>query len=175
MTAPVGEVTTPTTRGRNGGLRLRAASNSPSSASFLRRASSSAIKAPMPGELERFDHDLVSGFAGEGGQPSGRDDLEPLLGLEPHPLEGGAPDDGVEPRARVLEAEIGVARGMGSAIAGNLAPDAHKAEPVLDRALERVRQFADGDLGRVGAARVRVCHRRTMPDPAARGHNAPRA
>ena len=48
MTAPVGEVTTPTILGRNGALRLRATSNSPSSASFLRRASSSAISAPIP-------------------------------------------------------------------------------------------------------------------------------
>ena len=48
MTAPVGEVTTPTTLGRNGILRLRAWSNRPSSASFLRRASSSAISAPIP-------------------------------------------------------------------------------------------------------------------------------
>ena len=48
MTAPVGDVTTPTTFGRNGTLRLRALSNSPSSASFLRRASSSAISAPTP-------------------------------------------------------------------------------------------------------------------------------
>ena len=48
ITAPVGDVTTPTTLGRNGAFRLRAASNRPSEASALRRASSSAIKAPTP-------------------------------------------------------------------------------------------------------------------------------
>ena len=48
MTAPVGEVTTPTTSGRTGRGRLRAASNSPSAASALRRSSSSAMSAPMP-------------------------------------------------------------------------------------------------------------------------------
>ncbi len=48
MTAPVGEVTTPTTFGMNGILRFRAASNRPSSASFFRRASKSAISAPRP-------------------------------------------------------------------------------------------------------------------------------
>ena len=42
---------------------------------------------------------------------------------------------------------------MASAEAGNLAPHPHVAEPVLDRALERAREFADGDFGRV-AARV---------------------
>ena len=48
ITAPVGEVTTPMVRGMNGSGRLRAASNRPSAASCLRRASSSAISAPTP-------------------------------------------------------------------------------------------------------------------------------
>ena len=48
MTAPVGEVTRPTTRGRNGSRFLRASSNRPSAASFLLRSSSSAISAPTP-------------------------------------------------------------------------------------------------------------------------------
>ena len=38
------------------------------------------------GEFERIDHDLVGRLAGEGGQSPGRNDLEPLLGLEPHAL-----------------------------------------------------------------------------------------
>ena len=118
-------------------------------------------------ELERLDHDLVGRLAGEGGQSPGRDDFEPLLGLEPHALQRGAPDDGVETGVGVFQGKIGVARGMASAIAGNLAPDAHKAEPVLDRALERVRQLADGDFGRIGGARVRFGHRLIMLDSAA--------
>ncbi len=48
MTAPVGEVMTPMTSGRNGSLRLRAASNRPSAPSALRRFSRSAISAPVP-------------------------------------------------------------------------------------------------------------------------------
>ncbi len=48
MTAPVGLVTTPMTSGRNGIARLRSGVNRPSAASFLRRASSSAISAPAP-------------------------------------------------------------------------------------------------------------------------------
>ena len=48
MTAPVGEVTTPITSGRNGRSCLRAASNSPSAASFFLRSSTSAMSAPMP-------------------------------------------------------------------------------------------------------------------------------
>ena len=48
MTAPVGEVTTPITFGMCGSSCLRASSNRPSAASFLRRSSSSAISAPAP-------------------------------------------------------------------------------------------------------------------------------
>ena len=48
ITAPVGDVTTPMTRGRYGSGFLRASSNSPSAASAFRRASSSAISAPAP-------------------------------------------------------------------------------------------------------------------------------
>ncbi|MCP2081383.1 UNVERIFIED_ORG: hypothetical protein J2W74_002569 [Methylorubrum zatmanii] len=53
ITAPVGEVTTPITRGRNGIGRFRSVSNSPSAASWRLRSSSSAIQAPMPaGSIE---------------------------------------------------------------------------------------------------------------------------
>ena len=48
MTAPVGEVTTPITSGRNGSSCLRAGSNRPSAASFFLRSSTSAISAPIP-------------------------------------------------------------------------------------------------------------------------------
>ena len=48
ITAPVGEVTTPITSGRNGSVFLRAASNRPSAASVFLRSSSSAISAPRP-------------------------------------------------------------------------------------------------------------------------------
>ena len=53
---------------------------------------------------------------------------------------------------------------MAAAIAGDLAPDAHIAEPVFDGALERVRQLADRDFGRIGGTRVRFCHRLNMLD-----------
>ena len=117
-----------------------------------------------PGELELLDHDLVARLAGEGRQPPGRDDFEPLLGLEFHAGEGGAPDDRIEPGVGVLQAEIGMAGRMGTAVAGDFAAHAHIAEAVLDRPLERIRQFADGDFGRVARANVRFGHRRTMPD-----------
>jgi hypothetical protein len=48
ITAPVGEVTTPTTSGSHGSNCLRASSNRPSAASFFLRSSISAISAPTP-------------------------------------------------------------------------------------------------------------------------------
>ena len=48
MTAPVGEVITPTTSGRKGMSCLRASSKRPSAASLRRLSSSSAINAPSP-------------------------------------------------------------------------------------------------------------------------------
>ena len=164
ITAPVGEVTTPTTRGRNGTLRLRAR---------VEQALLGELPAPRLEQrhqradargLDRLDDDLVGRLAGKGRESAGRDDFEPLLRLDPHALERAAPDDGVEPRVGVLEGEIRVARGMRSAIAGDLAAHPDVAEAVFERALERVRKFADGDFGRVGRARVRLGHRPTMPD-----------
>ena len=48
ITAPVGEVMTPMTRGRYGSGFLRSSSNRPSAASFFFRSSKSAINAPTP-------------------------------------------------------------------------------------------------------------------------------
>ena len=48
ITAPVGEVTTPITRGRNGSGRLRAAANSPSASSRALSLASKASSAPSP-------------------------------------------------------------------------------------------------------------------------------
>jgi hypothetical protein len=48
ITAPVGDVTTPITPGRNGSGRLRSLANSPSASSRRRVFSSSASSAPSP-------------------------------------------------------------------------------------------------------------------------------
>ena len=48
ITAPVGEVTTPITPGRKGSFLLRSTENNPSAASATRRASISAMSAPIP-------------------------------------------------------------------------------------------------------------------------------
>jgi hypothetical protein len=116
------------------------------------------------GKLELLDDDLVARLARKRRKLPGRDDFEPFLRLDSHADQGRAPDDCVEPGVGVLQAEIGVTRGMSAAIAENLSAHPDIAEAVLDRALDRVGQIADGDDGRVGRARLRLGHRPTMPD-----------
>ena len=65
MTAPVGEVITPMTRGRNGSLTLRAASNSPSAARLAAPLLQHGHERADTGRLERVDRELVFG-AGSG-------------------------------------------------------------------------------------------------------------
>ena len=71
------------------------------------------------GELELLDDDLIARLAGKRREASGRDDLEAFLGLDLHADEGSSPDDRVEPRAGVLQAEVRVTRGMRAAVAGD--------------------------------------------------------
>ncbi len=99
--------------------------------------------------LQRFDDDLVGGFARERGELSGRHHFHALFGLDPHAREAGAPDHGVDAGAFVLQGEIGVAGGMRPTVVRYLAPHPDVAETVLDRALQRARKLADGDFGRV--------------------------
>ena len=53
ITAPVGEVTTPIRRGRNGSFFLRSGLNSPSAPSFAFNFSSRSISAPSPASSNR--------------------------------------------------------------------------------------------------------------------------
>ena len=138
---------------------MRAASNSPSSASLRRRASKQRHQRADARRLQRFDDDLIGGLAGKGGDLAGDDDLEPFLGLDAHAAEHALPDHRVEAGVGILEREIDVAGRMRAAIAGDLAAHPHIAEAVLDRALEGARQLADREFGRIGAGGVRIAHR----------------
>ena len=105
------------------------------------------------GELNLLDDDLVGGFARERRQLAGRDNLDALLRARLHARENALPDHCVEPGALVLQAEIAMAGGMGPAIARHLAAHAHQPEPVLDRALQRARQFGHRkgrEIGEIG-------------------------
>ena len=109
------------------------------------------------GEFEPLDDDLIRRFARIGGEAAGGDDLHPLLRLHLQLGIGAAPDDGVDLRALVLQREIGVARGMDAAKARDLAAHPDIAEAVLDGALQRLREFADGEFQRVRGGRLKVC------------------
>ena len=150
MTAPVGEVTTPMTRGRKGSRRLRCGSNRPSAASALRRRSQQRQQRALAGQLQPLDDDLVFGAPRIGGELAGRDDLGAVLGPERQRAGAGPPDHRVHAGGLVLQAEIAMARRM-ALEPGNLAADADLAEGALDRPLERARQFADAERRRIVA------------------------
>ena len=153
ITAPVGEVITPITRGRKGRGRLRSASNRPSASEALAAFVEQRHQRADARRLERLYDDLIGGFAGKGREPAGRHDLHALLGLDLEARESALPDHRVEPRGRVLQRKIDMAGGVRAAIIADLAAHAHQAETVLDRALQRVGEFRDAKLGRVAAGR----------------------
>src|SRR5215813_4812949 len=104
--------------------------------------------------FQALDDNLVGRAPRICGEPAGGDDLEPFLGPDPHAGECGSPNHCVDSRAFILEGKIGVARGMGTAVAGNFAANPHKAKGVLDRALERGREFRHGPFRNVEARLV---------------------
>ncbi len=104
------------------------------------------------GGLERFDDDLIFRRAGERRDLADGNDLHAFLGLDLELAPGAAPDDGLDLGLVVLEGKVAVARGVGAAIARNLAAQPHVAEAVLERAFDRVRQLGDGEFGDVLAA-----------------------
>jgi len=145
ITAPVGEVTTPMVRGRNGSGRLLAASNSPSAALVEQRH-----QCALAGQLHPLDHQLIFRSAGVGGELAGGDDLGPVLGPECQAGRAATPQHPVDAGVGVLQRQVAMARGM-ALPPRNLAAHADMAERALDRALERARNLADRERGRVVA------------------------
>ena len=113
------------------------------------------------GGLQRLDHDLVFRGARIGRELAGGDDLEPLLGLEAHAPVHALPDHRLDLGALVLEREIAMAGGVGAAEAGDLAADPDMAIGVLHRPLQGLREFGDGEFGRV-VKRFRRRHRQSI-------------
>jgi hypothetical protein len=100
--------------------------------------------------LDIIDNDLVFRRARKGGEATSGDDLEAFFGLEGQAAIAALPDNGVDAGRIVLEGEIGVARGMLAAEAGNLAAHTHMAEFVLDRPLHRLGDLGNGEFCGVG-------------------------
>ena len=96
--------------------------------------------------LDVLDDDLIGRLLRIRSDLAGGDDLEPLLQFRAQPAEAAAPDHGVDLGTLVLDREIAVARGYRPAETRDFAPHPHMAETVFQRALQRLREFADGHL-----------------------------
>ena len=105
------------------------------------------------GRLEALDDDLIAGPRGIGRDPPGDDDLKPLLRLGFQPPHLPLPDDPVDGGLVVLEGEVDVT-GSVSRDLGDLAPQAHMAEGVLQRPLQREGELGDGKGRRVAGGRL---------------------
>ncbi len=150
MTAPVGEVTTPMAERQERHLALarlvEQALGREAPAALLEQRHEGADA----GGFDRLDDDLIGRFARKGRDLAGRDDLKPFLGLYAQARKGALPDHRVDARVRVLDAEIGVAGGMRAAIVGDFAAQPDEAEAILNGALQGVREFRNGEFGRIG-------------------------
>ena len=82
ITAPVGEVTTPMTCGRNGSLRLRAGVEQPFGGKRLAAALEQSEQRALARELHPLDDDLIFRAARISRQLAGRDDFGAVLGPE---------------------------------------------------------------------------------------------
>ena len=117
--------------------------------------------------LQRLDHDLIGGFSRKGRDPAGRDHFETFRGASAKARQCAFPYDGVESRGLVLQAKIAMSGRMRAAIVGNLAAHAHMPEAIFDRALQRIGEFGDAELRRIGRRRRRIvdCAVRTIGHP----------
>ena len=112
ITAPVGDVTTPITSGRNGSFFLRARVEQAFGGELLLALLQHRHQRAEAGQLDLLDDDLVARRAGIGRDPAGADDLEPRFRLHAAARARSAPDDGVQDRLVVLEVEIDMAGGL---------------------------------------------------------------
>ena len=112
ITAPVGEVTTPMTCGRNGSLRLRAGVEQAFRRERLAALLEQSQQRALARDLHPLDDDLIFRAARISRELAGRDDLGAVLGTEGERSGAAAPDHRVDARILVLEREIAVARAV---------------------------------------------------------------
>ena len=82
ITAPVGEVTTPITRGAKGKGRLRVLVEQAFGGERPAALVEQSHERALPGQLQPLDDDLVARAARIGGELARGDDLDPVLGPE---------------------------------------------------------------------------------------------
>ena len=83
ITAPVGDVTTPITSGRNGSGFLRVGGEQAFGGELLLALLQHRHQRAEAGQLDLLDDDLVARGAGIGGDAPGADDLQPRFRLQP--------------------------------------------------------------------------------------------
>ena len=110
ITAPVGDVTTPMVRGRNGSGCLARGVEQPLGGQARLQPLEQRHQRAFAGQFEPVDDDLIFRPPRIGGQLAGRDHVQPVLGCERDQRRLPLPDHAVDHRALVLEAEIDVAR-----------------------------------------------------------------
>ena len=158
MTAPVGEVTTPITRGQIGQQLLARRVEQALGGEFDAPRLQQRHQRADAGRLHRLDDDLIGRFAGKSGDLAGGDHFHSLFGAHAQAREHAFPDHRVDARALVFQRKIGVAGRMRPAIVRDFAAHAHIAESILDRALQRARKLGDGKLRRIGGGLgIRPC------------------
>jgi len=107
----------------------------------------------LPGQLDPLDHQLIFGPPGIGGELARGDHFGAILGRELQSPRLAPPQHRVDIRRLVLQREITMARSV-ALPPRNLAAHADMAERLLDRALQRPRQFADREGWRIVASAV---------------------
>ena len=108
ITAPVGEVTTPTRLGKRGRGRLRSRANSPSASSRARVSSSLRYSSPNSGRLNHGDVELILALRLVDRDPALSDRGRAVGGIDRTARSLVAEDDTPKLRAGVLECEVGV-------------------------------------------------------------------
>ena len=151
ITAPVGEVTTPMTRGRNGSLRFLRLVEQALGGELLLALFEQRHQRADAGGLQRIDHDLILGRARIGRHPPRGDDLQPFRRLDAQALHRGAPDHRLDAGLLVLQGEIAMARRMRAAKPRNLAAQPHIAVRALERALDGGTQLRHREFRQIGA------------------------
>ena len=113
---------------------------------------------PLARQFEAIDHDLVLRAARVGGELAGGDHLQPVLGAEIEALGVALPHHPVDHRAFVFERAVEMPRSR-ALHSRQFAAQPHKAEAILDRALQQRGYFADREGLRIVALR----HARYQP------------
>ena len=107
----------------------------------------------LPRQLHAFDHDLVFGTPGIGGQAPGGDDLHAVFRGKAQPPGASPPADPVQDGVGIFEGKIQVTRG-GPLEPGNFPAHPHSGESPFHRTLEGLGNLCHREDGQIVINRV---------------------